>query len=39
MPNVKINLGKTNFIDKLSPVVYQQFTIEKIIDVLLLQKK
>lgn len=38
LPTVRVTFGRTNFVDQLSPVVYQQFTNEKIIDTLLLQK-
>lgn len=38
MPYVKVQFAKTNFIQRLSPVMYQQFTNEKIIDFLLLQQ-
>lgn len=38
MPRIRINFGKTNFVDRLSPVVYQQYTNDKIIEMLMLRK-
>ncbi len=34
----KIRFGLTNFIDKLTPLVFQQFCMDRIIDLVLVQK-
>lgn len=34
----KIQFGATNYIDKLTPLVFQQFCIDRIIDLVLVQK-
>lgn len=38
LPIVRAKFGSTNFVEKLSPVVFQHFTVARIIDVLLLSK-
>lgn len=37
LPTLKIYFGSTNFIEKQTPVVFQLFLLERIVDVLLLQ--
>lgn len=36
LPVVHVSFGSTNFIEKLTPVVFQQFATERLIDALLL---
>lgn len=36
MPSLKITFGSTNYVEKLTPVVFEHFTILRIIDTLLL---
>lgn len=38
MPVLKINFGSGNFVEKSTPIVFQQFTIERLVDLLLLSK-
>lgn len=39
MPPVKVKCGSDNFMEKITPVVYQQFSNEKIMESLLLRRK
>lgn len=38
MPPIKISFGAMNFIDKLTPVIFQQFATARLIDSVLLTK-
>ena len=38
LPNVKISFGEMNYIEKLTPVIFQHFTAARLIDCLLLSK-
>lgn len=38
LPIVKINFGSTNYVEKLTPVVFEHFTLLRIIDTLLVSK-